>query len=119
MTTKQIHKLSVNVSMLVPLKGDSSTAETLLQEDNHLSVPQTTLRFGGKVPLQYQAENCTKLRASVKMKTCTALFCLAQLLGFLPRVIPSTLDDLHLVRCLRTISEQYLPETQTIAVVLS
>ena len=51
------------------------------------------------------------------MKTCTALFCLAQLFGFLPRVIPSTLVDLHLVRCLRTISEQYLPETQTIAVV--
>ena len=51
------------------------------------------------------------------MKTCTALFCLAQLFGLLPRVIPSTLDDLHWVRCLRTISEQYLPETQTLAVV--
>jgi len=51
------------------------------------------------------------------MKTCTALFCLAQLFGLLPNVIPSALDVLHLVRCLRTISEQYLPETQTLAVV--
>ena len=51
------------------------------------------------------------------MKTCTVLFCLAQLFGLLPCVIPSTLGDLHLVRCLRTISEQYLPETQILAVV--
>ena len=51
------------------------------------------------------------------MKTCTALFCLTHLFGLLPNVIPSTLDNLHLVRCLRKISEQYLPETQTLAVV--
>jgi len=51
------------------------------------------------------------------MKTCTALFYLAQLFGLLPNVIPRILGDLHLVRCLRTISEQYLPETQTLAVV--
>jgi len=30
MTTKQIHKYSVNVSVLVPLKGDSSIVETFL-----------------------------------------------------------------------------------------
>ena len=36
MTTKHIHKYSVNVSMLVILKGDVSTAETVLQEGKHL-----------------------------------------------------------------------------------
>ena len=51
------------------------------------------------------------------MKICTVLFCLEQLFRLFPSVIPSTLDDLHLVRCLRTISEQYLPETQTLAIV--
>jgi hypothetical protein len=54
MTAKQIHKYSVNVSMLVPLKGDSSTAETLLQEDNDYSVTQTILRFGGKFHCSYR-----------------------------------------------------------------
>jgi hypothetical protein len=43
----QIQKYTVNVSILVPLKGDSSTAETLLKKNNHYSVSQMILRFEG------------------------------------------------------------------------